>query len=356
MIIGNVPSYPCAILKKRTVKSRPTIIDVAERAGVSKSTVSRVVADDGQGVSEKAKKRVQQAIEALGYVPNAIASSMRTARTNTIMLAIPDITNPFWPEVARGVQDVMDEEGLAVVFANSDWDKRREESYLAMARRNRFDGLLINPVEIGNDILAGSGIPTIVLGAGNEYPDFDRVGADSYAATQIALDHLFALGHRRIGLILGERHSPSRDSRLAGYNDFFHRQQLPVETNLITTVSFTENGGEVGLKRLLAQTSAPTAVFCANDVIAIGALHAAHAAGLHVPGDLSIVGLDDIYAAATTSPPLTTVAKPKYEIGRQAAMFLLERIVGEGPEMPRRLLLAGRLQVRGSTASPRENV
>ena len=337
------------------MKSRPTIIDVAERAGVSKSTVSRVVADDGQGVSDRARELVGKAIEELGYVPNAIASSMRTERTNIIMLSIPDITNPFWPEVARGVQDVMDEEGLAVVFANSDWDGEREEFYLTMARRNRFDGLLINPVQISNDILAGSGLPTIILGAGNEYPDFDRVGTDSYAATQMALDHLFGLGHRRIGLILGERHSPSQDSRLAGYNDFYHRQQLPVDARLITTVSFTESGGEVGIKRLLALTPAPTAVFCANDTIAIGVLHAAYAAGLHVPGDLSIVGLDDIYAAATTSPPLTTVAKPKYEIGRQAAMFLLERIVGHGPEMPRGLLLAGRLKVRGSTAIPRED-
>ncbi len=110
------------------MKPRPTIIDVAEKAGVSKSTVSRVIADEGQGVSEAKKKQVLEAIEELGYVPNAVASSMRTARTNTIMLAIPDITNPFWPEVARGVQDVMDEVGYSVIFANSDWHAQRERN------------------------------------------------------------------------------------------------------------------------------------------------------------------------------------------------------------------------------------
>lgn len=334
------------------MKRPPTIIDVARAAGVSKSTVSRVIADDGQSVSEATRERVLAAIEALGYVPNAIASSMRTTRTNIIMLAIPDITNPYWPEVARGVQDVMDEEGYAVVFANSDWDGARERTYLDMARRNRFDGILINPVQISRQALQETGIPTVILGTRGAYGAFDRVGADSYAGIHMATTHLIELGHQRIGLILGERQSNSRDNRLAGYQDALLTAGLPFSKSLVTQVPFMRQGGKTAFLELTHLADPPTAIVCANDIIAIGALQAAHELGVRVPEEISITGLDDIDAAAATSPPLTTVSKPKYDIGRQAAIFLLERIRGDAPAAPRQLVFAGELKIRGTTAPP----
>ncbi|MEN8171498.1 MAG: LacI family DNA-binding transcriptional regulator [Chloroflexota bacterium] len=334
------------------MKRRPTIIDVAREAGVSKSTVSRVIADDGLGVNQETKERVLQAVENLGYVRNAVASSMRTDRTNLIMLAIPDITNPYWPEVARGVQDVMDAEGYAVVFANSDWDEERETEYLKMARRNRLDGILINTVRVSSDRLKATGIPTVVLGTREEYSDFDRVGADSYVGTKFAVQHLVDMGHRRIGVILGQLDTKSKDSRKRGYVDVLVNAGISVDESLITIVPFTRAGGETGFKSLLELTPPPSAIFCANDTIAIGALQTALAAGLDVPGDISIIGLDDIDAAMTTHPPLTTITKPKYDIGRQAANFLLEQIHGDAPAMPRKLQLAGELCVRGTTAPP----
>jgi len=334
------------------MKRSPTIIDVARAAGVSKSTVSRVIADDGNGVSEATKRRVLQAIEALGYAPNAVAQSMRTTLTNIIMLAIPDITNPYWPEVARGVQDVMDEEGYAVVFANSDWDEEREQAYLDMARRNRFDGILINPVQIGSQALREYGIPTVILGARGAYGTFDRVGADSYSGISMTTAHLIALGHRRIGLILGKRQRNSRDNRLAGWQDALRAAGLTPDDSLVVKVSFIRQGGKMGFLELMQAPSPPTAIVCANDIIALGVLQAAHEAGVSVPDDLSITGLDDIAAAASTTPPLTTVSKPKYDIGRQAAIFLLERIRGEAPIAPRQLVFAGELKIRDTTASP----
>ena len=176
------------------MKRRPTIIDVAKHAGVSKSTVSRAISGDGSGVREGTRRRVQQAINELGYEHNAVASSLRTDRTNIIMLAIPDIANPFWPDVARGVQDVMDREGYAVVFANSDWNGDRERDFLQMARRNRFDGILINPVQVSNEELLDVGIPTVVLSSSQQYPNFDTVGSDSYGGTRLALEHLVSPG------------------------------------------------------------------------------------------------------------------------------------------------------------------
>ena len=333
------------------MKRRPTIIDVARLAGVSKTTVSRVISDDSS-VRDETRRRVQTAIETLGYEQNVIASSLRTDRTNIIMLAIPDITNPFWPDVARGVQDVMDREGYAVVFANSDWNLRQERLFLQMARRNRFDGILINPVGVSNSELSSTEIPTVLLGSNENYPDFDTVGSDSFGGTRLALEHLASLGHRRIGLIRGHRVNRPGHSRLAGYLAFLYSRGIARDDSLIVEAAFDQAGGYEAMQQLLDLSQPPTAVFAANDILAIGALQAVQQAGKHVPQDISIVGMDDIFAASTTTPSLTTVAKPKRENGQQAAILLLDRIRDNGLNAARRHISPCRLTVRGSTGPP----
>ncbi len=334
------------------MKRRPTIIDVAEKAGVSKTTVSRVVTGDGSPVRDVTRQRVQKAIDELGYTHNAVASSLRTDRTNIIMLAIPDITNPFWPAVARGVQDVMEVGGYAVVFANSDWDAQREKMFLEMARRNRFDAVLINPVRVSNDELKSTHLATVVIGSHEDYPDFDSVGSDSHGGTRMALEHLFKLGHRRIGLIRGQRQSRPGHSRLRGYEDFLQNHGLEVDDDLVVQVPFDEIGGRQGLQRLLSLPQPPTAVLAANDILAIGALQAVHEAEMQIPEQLSIIGMDDIPAASATTPPLTTVAKHQYEMGRQAAKYLLDHLWNKPVSTPRRHLFTCELQTRGSTGPP----
>ncbi|MFQ5856494.1 MAG: LacI family DNA-binding transcriptional regulator [Anaerolineae bacterium] len=332
------------------MKRRPTIIDVAKRAGVSKTTVSRVISGDGSSVREATRRRVEAAIEELGYERNAVAGSLRTDCTYIVALVIPDITNPFWPEVARGVQDVLESEGYAVVLANSDWDARREHEFLAMARRNRFDGIIISPVAVTNDELVAGNIPAVILGLGTDYPDVDMVANDSYAGTTLALEHLFSLGHRRIGLISGLSRRTSRSSRLTSYLDFLQQHDLPEQDELIVKCPYGQEFGHQSMKELLSLDRPPTAVMASNDILAIGALQAIHEAGLQVPQDVAIVGMDDIYAASVTAPPLTTVAKRKYEQGWRAGTFLLERIEGKAPETPRRHTSPCRLRIRGSTA------
>jgi len=334
------------------MRRRPTIIDVARVAGVSKTTVSRVISGDDSLVREETCQRVLKAIQQLGYERNAIAGSLRTDRTYTIALVIPDIANPFWPEVARGVQNALDAQGYAVVLANSDWEARREHEFLAVARRNRFDGIIINPVSVTSDELVADGVPTVVLGLGTDYPDLDMVGSDSYAGTTLALEHLFSLGHRRIGLISGLSRRTSRSSRLASYMDFLQQRDMPVKDELIVKCPYGQESGRQSMKELLSLDRPPTAVFAANDILAIGALQAVHQAGLQVPQDISIVGMDDIYAASVTAPPLTTVSKQKYEQGWQAGTFLLERIERKAPETPRRLSFPCRLVERESTTPP----
>jgi LacI family transcriptional regulator len=331
------------------VKRRPTIIDVARDAGVSKSTVSRVISNNGAGVRDETRLQVERAIEKLGYAHNAVASSLRTDRTNIILLAIPDITNPFWPDVARGVQDVMDREGYAVVFANNDWQGQRERMFLWMARRNRFDGIVINPIAVSEAELRTTAIPAVLIGSREGYANFDMVGSQSYQATRLALDHLAQLGHRRIGFIYGQGVSRLGYSRLNGYLDFLQEIGLSKRDEYIVQMPFDRAGGFQGMQQLLSLPQPPTAVFAANDILAMGALQAAHQAGVPVPQELSIIGMDDIFAASTTTPPLTTVIKPKYQIGQHAAYFLLDRIHKRGPAEPRRKFLACQLQVRGST-------
>lgn len=336
---------------KNTVSGsrRPTIIDVAQLANVSKTTVGRVISGEGDRVKDETRQRVLDAIEELGYERNVIASSMRTDQTFMVALSIPDIMNPFWPEVARGVQDECEAQGYTVALLNSDWDASRENSHLQTVRRNRFDGIILNPITISNKALKALGTPVVLLGAGDAYPDFDSVGSDSVAAVHAALEHLYALGHRRIGLIVGISQRSRKDTRYACYVDFCERHALPLEPALIVRCAYSQQGGGDAVRQLLALPHPPTAVCAGNDLLAIGALLGAQEAGIRVPQELSIVGIDDIYPAQTTSPPLTTVAKPKYDIGIEAAKFLLARIRGEAPAASRKLLLAGHLQVRAST-------
>jgi DNA-binding LacI/PurR family transcriptional regulator len=221
-----------------------------------------------------------------------------------------------------------------------------------MARRNRFDGLMINPSGLTSDELMQARMSVVILGLGGEQSEFDAVGSDSYTGSTIALEYLVSLGHRRIGLISGQSNRVVRSSRLASYLDFHRGRGMPIDDQLIVECPFDQECGRQSMHQLLSASPPPTAVFSANDILAVGALHAAHEAGLRVPLDISIVGMDDIYAVSVTTPPLTTVAKQKYDTGRQAATFLLERIQGLAPPEARRHEEACRLVVRGSTMSP----
>ncbi len=308
------------------MKARPTIIDVAQLAGVSKTTVSRVVNGDIRKVSQATIDKVKWAIEHLGYEQNTVASSLRTDKTNIVMLSIPDINNPFWPEVARGIQDFMELQGYVVVFANNDWDPQREIKFLRMARRGRFDGILINPIQVPEKELLSARIPTVIIGNRDGYTNLDNVSSDSYSAVQTAMEHLTGLGHGRIGFLSGISHVSTARSRLSAYRDFLNENNLEKEAELIAYVLYSHEGGMSGMAQLLDLPNPPTAVLASNDVIALGAMHLARERGCRIPDDISIMGIDGIYAASTTLPPLTTIEKQKYELGNQAARLLISRI------------------------------
>jgi LacI family transcriptional regulator len=225
---------------------RPTIIDVARLAGVSKTTVARVVGGEDNLVREQTRERVLKAIAELGYERNAVAGSLRSKKTFMIALCIPDITNPFWPEVARGVQDTIEAGGYATVTVNSDWSAGREESYLRMVRRNRFDGLIINPMTTDRQALTDLDIPVVILGSGDNFSELDSVGSDTETAAQDALEYLFELGHRRIALIAGRSARRRAFARLDSYRVFHARHRLPLDESLVAESDFSDRTGYNG--------------------------------------------------------------------------------------------------------------
>ncbi len=333
---------------------RPTIIDVAKLAGVSKATVARVVNGQKDIVSQETQDRVMEAVDKLGYERNSIAGSLRTDKTYMIALSIPDITNPFWPEVTRGVQDTLETSEYAVVTVNSDWDAARELKYLKMVRRNRFDGLIINPTDANNTHFHDMEVPIVLLGSGNGYAGYDSVGSDTESAVQTALNYLHSLGHRRIALIAGLSVRRKNTNRYHTYVDFLARHHLRLDPDLVIHGDFSLQAGRDAMRQLLSLPHPPTAVFAANDIIAIGAMQTAASMNWRIPEDISIIGMDDIYMASTALPPLTTIAKPKYEIGVEAARLLLARLE-MGDEIPiQSVRLPCELVVRGSTAPPAE--
>jgi LacI family transcriptional regulator len=333
------------------IKKRPTLRDVAKLAGVSKATAARVVNGDYDIVREQTRERVMNAVNQLGYERHAIAGSLRSEHTYMVALSIPDITTPFWPEVARGVQDTLEQEGYTVVLMNNDWNAAREEKHLRKMRQNQFDGLIINPTGTLNSDLLELNIPIVVLASGEAYPDFDTVSSDSAQAGRLAMEHLIELGHRRIGLIAGPLRRHKSHTHRDTYVKACREHNLSLDPKLMIEATFTQEGGYRAMQYLLALPYPPTAVFAVNDIIALGALRAAHDAGLRVPEDLSIIGMDDIFAAMTSNPPLTTIAKPKYAIGVTAARFLLARIEGEADDEMQHTLLPCTLVTRSSTAS-----
>ena len=329
-----------------------TMKDVAQRAGVSPSTVSHVI-NETRFVSQQLRDRVLRAMRELNYQPSAVARSLRTKKTQVVALVIPDITNPYFPEVARGVQDVAEENEYSVILCNTDRVRGRELRFLKALRGQWVDGLILNPSEVtSGDLqdLQDAQIPVVLIGSQIDHPDLDVVMVDNVQGAYDAVSHLIDLGHRRIGLVGGQRAASSGEQRFQGYIRALADHDIPVDEEIITEGRFTREGGYESMKRLLALQSPPTAVFASSDVMAIGALMAIQEQGLQVPNDVSLVGFDDIAEASTTTPKLTTVSQPKYQTGEVAAQLLFDRVEGASPGERQKIVLSHQLVIRDSTS------
>lgn len=335
-----------------------SIIEVARRAGVSKSTVSRVISDTGGAVSPKSHERVNAAIKELGYTRNSLAAGLRSQKTRMILVMVPDIMNPYWAEIARAAQDRFEADGNSVVVGNTDWLEAREARYFDLVRSGRFDGLVLNSVTDDLATIRSLGVPVVLVGERAVSGIVDTVGTDTMNATRLALEHLWKKGHRRIGIATSDHGSERFLSlRRRAYDDFMREKGVQPDPALAFSVKLSEEGGREMVHSLLALAhwrDRVDAIFCGNDILAIAAINCLREAGVETGRDISLVGMDDIPAAAHVYPALTTVRKPRSLIGAAAAELLLARI--EDPDRPaEKRLFPGQLIARGSVAERHGN-
>ncbi len=338
---------------ERLPGKRVTRDDVAELAGVSASTVSYVVNNGPRPVSAAARARVLEAIAELGYHPSDIARSLRTQRTLTLGLVIPNIANPFYAELARGVEEVGFEQGYTVILCHSGHLLARELRYAQVLRSKGVDGAIFLPTtaDLGAlAILREARIRLIVLE--RSVPGYHCLVADERHGGYLATRHLLDLGHQRIGCIVRAGDLTSSAARVEGYRAALAERGLPLDDRLIVRSEFGYAAGERAARELLALSPRPTALVTHNDIIAIGAIKAIADAGLSVPDQIALVGYDDIAQAAYAQPPLTTIAYPKREMGRLAAERLLSMLADGEPISPATTVLPVYLVERGSTAPP----
>lgn len=328
---------------------RPTIIDVAKLAGVSKSTAARALTDSAD-VNDETREKVRAAARQAGYERNHLAVGMRSGRSGLFGLVIPDITNPFWAEVARGAQDIVGERGASLLVFSSDWDHDREAAHLRAVRQARVEGVIVNPVSDNVDDFGRFGVPLALIGSSAErFPDTASIGSDIAQAVRLGMEQLASLGHTRPALILGPKSRLARARFLRTVHEYCVENDIDPATLLVEDGDYTFEGGRAALQRLMArQPIGHLAVFCANDLMALGALLAVREAGRECPRDVSILGFDGVPAGAFSWPALTTIEKPARELGRRAALALFDEIAGR-PQAGRTYLPC-RLIERGSLA------
>ncbi len=337
-------------------RTRATISDVASEAGVHSSTVSRILnGHAGTTVRPATRERVLAAAERLGYRPSVLARGLRLQRTLILGMLVPDITNPFFSSIIKGAEDAARERGYNLILCNSEDEPEREASCLHALRENQVDGLLIASSRMADETIAElreEGYPFVLLNRATDSTGDLAVVVDNRAAAVGAVGYLAALGHRRVGHIAGPRDTTTGVERREGYRTGVLAHGLADEPELVVEAdAFSVEAGHRALGIMLDGPARPTAVFAANDLIAIGMLQRLREAGTPVPSGLSIVGFNDIPLAGLLEPALTTVRVPQLEMGVVGAHLLIDRLEGR-PISDVRLTLPTELVIRSSSAAP----
>jgi len=325
-----------------------SIKDIARAAGVSHSTVSRALRDSPL-VKEETKARIRRLAEELGYSPSAIARGLVTRRTGTIGLVITTISDPFASEIVRGIEETALDRGYSVILCNSNTDPQRELAAVQMLREKRVDAIIVGASRMGElymPYLKSLHIPIVLAHCEHSGTYAFSVTTDDLQGGAAATEYLISLGHRRIAYITGPATALSSQRRQEGYLRALAAHNLPTEANLITPGTGRAEGGQEGARRLLSLSPLPTAIFCYNDMTAIGALAEIKRHGLRVPEDISLVGFDDILFAAYVDPPLTTMRQQRYTMGKLALNMALDLIEGHKPV--RSVVLPAQLVIRDS--------
>ncbi len=332
--------------------------DVAELAGVSASTVSRVI-NEPEKVNDRTRARVQEAIRTLRYRPSRVARRLRVERglSNLVGLIIPDLQNPFFADLARGVEDVAQRHGYTVLIGNSDENLDKESRYLEVMHAESVDGVILPPCSVTDPAaieLARSGMPFVCVDRRVAKLKADTVVTDNVRGAYEAVEHLIRLGHRRIGFIEGRPQISTSRERLEGYRQALADHDLELDPELVRAGDSRQESGRRLAHELLTLPDRPTALLVGNSLMTLGALETIQGEGLNIPAEIAVVGYDDMPWALALNPPLTVVRQPGYDIGSQAMELLLQRI--QTPERSTTLVvLEPELVVRGSCGAGRDN-
>jgi LacI family repressor for deo operon, udp, cdd, tsx, nupC, and nupG len=330
-----------------------TMKDVADLAGVSTATVSRALMNP-EKVSVNTRKRVESAVMESGYSPNSLARNLRRNESKTIVVIVPDICDPYFSDIIRGIEDVAMEQGYLVLLGDSGQHRKRENAFVNLVFTKQADGMLLLGSNVPFDVSKSEqkNLPPLVMAC--EYaPELElpTVHIDNLTAAFDIVNYLAQLGHTRIAQIGGPIDSSLCHFRNQGYQQALRRAGINYDPSICVNGDFSFESGSDAIRRLLKSAVQPTAVFCHNDAMAIGAIQEIKRMGLSVPKDISVVGFDDIQFAQYCDPPLTTVTQPRYEIGRQGMLMLLDLLKGREVNAGSRLLDA-KLVVRDSAAPP----
>nr|WP_284454082.1 DNA-binding transcriptional regulator CytR [Citrobacter sp. MNAZ 1397] len=337
-------------VKTRNQVAAATMKDVAVKAKVSTATVSRALMNPDK-VSQATRNRVEQAAMEVGYLPQSMGRNVKRNESRTILVIVPDICDPFFSEIIRGIEVTAAENGYLVLIGDCAHQNQQEKTFIDLIITKQIDGMLLLGSRLPFDasIEEQRNLPPMVMA--NEFaPELElpTVHIDNLTAAFNAVNYLREQGHQYIGCIAGPEEMPLCHYRLQGYVQALRRSGITVDPHYIARGDFTFAAGGEALERLLSLPKPPTAVFCHSDVMALGALSYAKRRGLKVPHDLSIIGFDNISLAEFCDPPLTTVAQPRFDIGREAMLLLLEQLQGHTVSSGSRLLDC-ELVIRGST-------
>ncbi|HHZ8354245.1 TPA: DNA-binding transcriptional regulator CytR [Morganella morganii] len=331
-----------------------TMKDVARAAGVSTATVSRTLMNP-EKVSVQTRQKVENAVLEVGYYPHNLSRGMKRNESRTILVIVPDIGDPFFTDIIVGIEEIAAKHGYLVLIGDCRYQHKPEHTFLNLIITKQIDGMVL----LGSDVPFDSRhdeqrhFPPMVMA--NEFaPELElpTVNIDNLTAAFNATHYLQSLGHTRIACISGPEELPLCKYRIEGYIQAMRRMGMPVREEYLVRGDFTHESGAECAAQLLALPEPPTAVFCHNDIMAIGAIWAARKQGLTLPQDLSVVGFDDLPAAQYCSPTLTTIAQPRYEIGRQSFLLLLEQLQGHTVAKGSRLLDSD-LIIRESACAPK---
>ncbi len=320
---------------------------VAERAGVSPSTVSRILNGTAQ-VSEDKQALVKAVIEELGFRPDPAARSLAGGRTMSIGVLTQFIDSPYYGEALRGIEDELHKANYVPLFVSGHWNEAEEKNRLFMLQERKVDGIIVLTGKLADETLVdmAANIPVVVTGRRLNAPNLFSIDFDNSEGACLAVRHLHALGHRRVAFISGPLDHPDATQRLQGYREEAQRKDMVLDDSLVVYSDYQESGGFRAMNDLLSESVQFTAVIAANDQMAYGARLALHRAGLRVPEDVSLLGFDDLPHSAFTLPPLTSVRQSVYEIGTSAAKAMFDLLNKRNP--PSRLVEA-ELVVREST-------